>query len=305
MSVIRLASRVSKLALIQTQMISTQLKTLDPTLEIEVVGIKTQGDKILDKSLAKIGGKGLFIKELEQALLDKRADFAVHSMKDVPFECAQGLEILAIGEREDPRDVLFSNLDLCLRDLPAGSVVGTSSLRRQMQLMQLRPDLKYKPIRGNVLTRLDKCRRGEFDAIVLAAAGMKRLDLGDMIVEYFEPTDCLPAVGQGAIGIEARSQDNFLKDIVLQLNHADTQACVLCERAMNATLKGSCSVPLAGFATIQGDNLSFEAKIGWPDGSKVLSTNGAGYRKDAVALGQKLAHDLLAQGAQEILDACQ
>lgn len=305
MATIRLATRVSKLAMIQTEQIKAQLQALDPSLNLEIVGIKTQGDIILDQSLSKIGGKGLFIKELEQALLDDRADIAVHSMKDVPFECFEGLEIAAITEREDPRDVMYSVDGTHLKDMPEGAVIGTSSLRRQMQILAMYPKFDCKPIRGNVLTRMEKCEAGEFDALVLAAAGMLRLDLGNKITEYLEVGHCLPAVGQGAIGVEVRSNDSQTKALVSNLNHLPTKTCVLAERAMNATLRGSCSIPLAGFATIQANQLHMQAKIGWPDGSKILKANGTGTLDEPEALGKRLAEDLLNQGAQEILDACQ
>lgn len=305
MPVIRIATRTSKLALVQAEYVKSKLLELDSSLTIELVGIKTQGDKILDKSLAKIGGKGLFIKELEDALLSNQADIAVHSMKDVPFVCVDGLEIAAICEREDPRDALVSKDNLALKDLKPNAVIGTSSLRRMMQVNRMRPDLQCVPLRGNVPTRLQKCQNGEFDAIILAAAGLKRLDLHQHITEYFEPKDCLPAVGQGAVGIEVRKTNQELINLLKQLNHLETQICVLAERAMNKTLQGSCSVPLAGFATLNGEQINMTGRIGWPDGSKILEASLTGSKSNPYALGQSIAQALVEQGAQEILDASQ
>jgi hydroxymethylbilane synthase len=237
-------------------------------------------------------------------LLEDKADIAVHSMKDVPFACVDGLEIAAICEREDPRDVLVTRNGLLLKDISQGAILGTSSLRRQMQILNLRPDLNSKGLRGNVPTRLQKCLDGDFDIIILAAAGLQRLGLAEHITESLSVEDCLPAVGQGAVGVEVRSQDGALKQLISQLNHEPTSVCVTAERAMNATLQGSCSVPLAGYASLEGKQIHMSARIGWPDGSKILKSSSQADFNAPIELGQAIAQDLLNQGAEEIMDAC-
>lgn len=298
---LRIATRSSPLALWQAEEVSRRLQAIYPDLDIQLVTMKTKGDKILDAPLAKVGGKGLFVKELEAGMLAGDADIAVHSMKDVPVEFPQGLELSLIMQREDPRDAFVSNTYTNLADMPDGALVGTSSLRRQTQIRQNFPKLKIDWLRGNVNTRLRKLDDGEYDAIILAAAGLKRLGFEDRIRTCLEPEVSLPAIGQGAIGIEARSNDDAVRDLIAPLADAETTLRVQAERAMNETLNGGCQVPLAGYAVLEGDELYVRGLVGEPDGSVVLRSEIRGPSSDAVALGVKLAEDLLQQGAGEIL----
>lgn len=298
---LRIATRKSKLALWQAEHVAERLRQFHGKLTVELVKITTQGDKILDAPLAKIGGKGLFVKELEIALLEGRADIAVHSMKDVPVELPEGLEIAAILEREDPRDVFVSHRFSSLTELPEGAVVGTSSLRRQCQLKSRFPHLKVKPLRGNVDTRLAKLARGEFDAIILAYAGLKRLGLAEGATEILDPEILLPAIGQGAIGIECRSEDKDTKELIAPLHHEETARCIAAERAMNRRLGGGCQVPIAGYAVLKGDMLFLRGRLGTPDGHLLLEETISGGASEAEALGIELAEGLLARGGEAIL----
>lgn len=298
---IRIATRQSPLALWQAHFVKDQLLAAHPELEVELVTMVTRGDVLLDTPLAKVGGKGLFVKELELAILEGRADLAVHSMKDVPVEFPEGLGLVTICQREDARDAFVSNLYASLAELPQGAVVGTCSLRRQCQLKAARPDLQIKELRGNVGTRLSRLDAGEYDAIILAAAGLKRLNLNERIRSFIEPEDSLPAVGQGAVGIECRLDDQRVRQLLAPLADADTTDRVLCERAMNLTLEGGCQVPIGSYALLEGDTLWLRALVGEPDGSRIIRGDIRGPRQEAEHLGVQLAHQLLEQGAKEIL----
>ncbi|MDE5179603.1 hydroxymethylbilane synthase [Vibrio fluvialis] len=298
---IRIATRQSPLALWQAHYVKDALQAAHPGLEVELVTMVTRGDVILDTPLAKVGGKGLFVKELEVAMLEGRADLAVHSMKDVPIDFPEGLGLVTICEREDPRDAFVSNTYASLDELPHGAIVGTCSLRRQCQLKEARPDLVIKELRGNVGTRLGKLDAGEFDAIILAAAGLKRLKLEQRIRSFIEPEQSLPAVGQGAVGIECRLDDARLRELLAPLSHAETTDRVLCERAMNLTLEGGCQVPIGSYALLEGHDLWLRALVGEPDGSHIVRGEIRGPRQDAERLGVELANRLLANGARDIL----
>jgi hydroxymethylbilane synthase len=298
---LRIATRSSPLALWQAEEVSRRLKALYPDLDVQLITMKTRGDKILDAPLAKVGGKGLFVKELEAGMLAGEADIAVHSMKDVPVEFPAGLELSLIMQREDPRDAFVSNRYENLSSMPQGALVGTSSLRRQTQIRQKYPHLRIDWLRGNVNTRLKKLDDGEFDAIILAAAGLKRLGFEQRIRACLEPEESLPAIGQGAIGIEARSDDEAVRELIAPLADMDTTLRVQAERAMNETLNGGCQVPLAGYAVLEGEQLYLRGLVGEPDGSVVLRAEIRGPSSDAAALGVKLAQDLIEQGAGEIL----
>ncbi|WP_221793195.1 hydroxymethylbilane synthase [Oceanobacter mangrovi] len=300
---LRIATRKSPLALWQAEHIKARLLALHDGLAVELVTFSTQGDKILDTPLAKIGGKGLFVKELENALLDGRADIAVHSMKDVPMEFPEGLELGIICERENPLDAFVSNQYKSLDELPQGAVLGTSSLRRQCQAQQLRPDLQVKSLRGNVQTRLGKLDAGEFDAIILASAGLLRMEMDDRIASFIPAEVSLPAGGQGALGIEWRCGDSDIQQLLLPLADADTTSCVLAERALNRRLQGGCQVPIAAYATLDGDTLNLRGLVGSVDGETILRTEQSGHAADAEALGMLAAEHLLAQGAGAILQA--
>ncbi len=300
---VRIATRKSALALWQAEYVKARLEFFHPGLVVELVPMSTQGDKILDTPLAKIGGKGLFVKELETAMLEDRADIAVHSMKDVPVEFPQGLMLSTICEREDPRDAFVSNQYQSLSQLPYGAVVGTSSLRRQCQIKALRPDLQIRDLRGNVNTRLAKLDAGEFDAIILAAAGLIRLGFQSRIATYLPVTQSLPANGQGAVGIECRSDDLAIRALLAPLEHPPTRLAVLAERAMNRALQGGCQVPIGAFAEIDGDAMYLRGLVGQLDGQNILQAEVRGAAADAEVLGQQLAELLLAQGAGEILAA--
>jgi hydroxymethylbilane synthase len=298
-----IASRESALAMWQAEFIRDRLRALYPETSVSILGMTTQGDQILDVTLSKIGGKGLFVKELETALEDGRADIAVHSLKDVPMHLPDGFTLACIGEREDPRDAFVSNHHENLHALPAGSVVGTSSLRRESQLRARFPHLKIEPLRGNVQTRLRKLDEGKYAAIILAAAGLKRLGLGARIRDTISSEDSLPAVGQGALGIECLAVRSDLVEMLAPLHHADTAACVLAERAMSRALSGSCQVPLGGFAEVIGNKLRMRGFVATPDGARLLRGEQIGNASDPEALGSAVAKDLLAQGADEILAA--
>lgn len=285
----------------QAEFVRDRLLELHPDLEIELVKMTTQGDKILDTPLAKIGGKGLFVKELEQGMLAGDADIAVHSIKDVPMHLPEGLHLPVICQREDPRDAFVSNTYASLADLPAGSKVGTSSLRRECQLRTHRPDLEVLPLRGNVNTRLAKLDDGQFDAIILASAGLKRLGFEDRIREAMTPEQSLPAVGQGAVGIETRVDDVEINALLAPLRCPRTWIVVSAERAMNRRLAGGCQVPIAGFALIDGDEVWLRGLVGMPDGSQMLTADARARVEDAEALGDAIAENLLAQGADKIL----
>ena len=299
--ILRIATRSSPLAIWQAEYVQQRLTALNPSLTVELVRIKTQGDIILDTPLAKIGGKGLFVKELEQAMLDCRADIAVHSMKDVPMELPEGLTLAVICEREDPRDAFVCNTYERFDDLPFGAHVGTSSLRRSAQLKAARPDLRISSLRGNVQTRLGKLDAGEFDAILLAAAGLKRLGLGERIRHELMPEVSLPAVGQGAVGIECREDDPRVHALLAPLNDPLTWDRVVAERAMNRKLEGGCQVPIAGYAELQGDELWLRGLVASEQGDRVLRAEARAPRSDAARLGRELGEQLLAAGAGEIL----
>ena len=298
-----IASRESALAMWQAEHIRDRLRALYPQTEVSILGMTTQGDQILDVTLSKIGGKGLFVKELETALEDGRADLAVHSLKDVPMQMPEGFVLAAIGERKDPHDAFVSNQYEDLAALPAGSVVGTSSLRRESQLRARFPHLKIEPLRGNVQTRLRKLDEGQYAAIILAAAGLKRLRLGARIRNIISSEDSLPAVGQGALGIECRTDRADVIALLQPLHHPDTAACVLAERAMSRVLAGSCQVPLGGFAEVQNGKLRMRGFVASPDGKRMVRAEMTGEIADPEALGKQVADALLAQGAGEILAA--
>ncbi|MDX2124489.1 MAG: hydroxymethylbilane synthase [Aeromonas hydrophila] len=298
---LKIATRKSPLALWQANFVKDRLEALYPELQVELVPMSTQGDKILDTPLAKVGGKGLFVKELETAMLEGRADIAVHSMKDVPVEFPEGLGLHTICEREDPRDAFVSNRFGLIDELPQGAVVGTSSLRRQCQLRAARPDLVIRDLRGNVNTRLAKLDAGEYDAIILAAAGLKRLEMAHRITAFIEPEQSLPANGQGAVGIECRLDDHELHTLLAPLEHPETRIRVLTERAMNRALQGGCQVPIGAYALVQGEEVWLRGLVGCPDGSRVIRDEIRGPLADGEALGHTLAQRLLADGADVIL----
>ena len=299
---LRIATRKSPLALWQAEHVKARLQQAHQGLEIELVTMSTQGDKILDTPLAKIGGKGLFVKELEQGMLEDRADLAAHSIKDVPMEFPEGLYLSTILEREEPCDAFVSNTHDSLDQLPQGAVVGTSSLRRRCQLLHKRPDLQIKDLRGNVNTRLSKLDDGQYDAIILACAGLIRLEMDDRIRQSISSELILPAVGQGAIGLEAREGDDETLALISVLDHPTTRFRVLAERALNLGLNGGCQVPIACHATINGDQLHLRALVGEPDGSNIISGEIRGDKEDAEGLGTELADELLGKGARTILD---
>ncbi len=298
---LRIATRKSKLALWQAEFVKAELQRFHPGLEVELVTFKTQGDIILDTPLAKIGGKGLFVKELEAAMLDGRADIAVHSMKDVPMEFPDGLGLSVICERENPTDAFVSNQYKSLLDLPQGAHVGTSSLRRQCQILAARPDLKISSLRGNVQTRLGKLDAGEFDAIILASAGLIRLELQERIADFISDEISLPAGGQGAVGIECRTDDEATQDLLAPLHHQLSAYRVTAERALNRRLEGGCQVPIACYATLDGDQLFLRGLVGSEDGQNIVRTEIVGHVDDAEMLGIQAAENLLAKGAGEIL----
>ncbi|WP_269618857.1 hydroxymethylbilane synthase [Zhongshania sp. BJYM1] len=305
-NIIRIATRESLLALWQAEFIKAELQAAHPGLEVELLGMTTRGDQLLDSPLSKIGGKALFVKELEQALIDGRADIAVHSMKDVPMEFPEGLGLAIICEREDPRDAFVSNYFASVDDLPEGARVGTSSLRRECQLRAQRPDLQISSLRGNVQTRLRKLDEGEFDAIILAAAGLIRLKLEDRIAALMAVESSLPACGQGAVGVETRLDDARVNALLQPLHNSVSAEQVMAERAMNRRLEGGCQVPIAGYAIIDPENadqLWLRALVGEPSGKTILTAEQRGPRDQAEALGIAVAESLLEQGAADILQA--
>lgn len=298
---IRIATRKSPLALWQAEEVARQLKLHHQDLEIELVKMVSKGDKILDAPLAKIGGKGLFVKELEQAMLDGTADIAVHSMKDVPMEFPEGLYLPIIMEREDPTDAFVSNKYNSLKELPENARIGSSSLRRQLQIKEVMPSAVMLNLRGNVNSRLKKLDDGEYDAIILASAGLIRLEFEDRIKERLAPEQSLPSVGQGAVGIECRVNDSRIEALIAPLNHKDTNTRLSAERAMNHRLNGGCQVPLAGYSILEGEDIYLRGLVGRPDGSEVVRGEIRGPQTQAEALGTQLAEQLLADGADVIL----
>ena len=300
---IRIGTRKSPLALWQAEFVRDALLDIEPELDVELVKLSTQGDKMLDTSLAKVGGKGLFIKELEQRLLDHTADIAVHSLKDVTVSLPNGLALVTYCKREDPRDAFVSNNFACLADLPEGARVGTSSLRRQCQLRARYPHLQIIGLRGNVNTRLAKLDAGEFDAIILATAGLKRLGMQERIRESIATDILLPAVGQGVVCIETRADDNELIVMLKHLNDNKTEICVMAERAVNRALEGGCQVPIGAFAEFTSDQqLHVRGLVGDPDGGEVLHASETGAPAEAESLGHRVAQALLDQGAGKILE---
>lgn len=298
---LRIATRQSALALWQAEHVAARLRSAHPGLDVALVPMKTEGDRILDRSLAAIGGKGLFIKELEVAMQEGRADLAVHSMKDVPAVMPPGMIIAAILERADPGDAFVSHRYPDFDALPEGAVVGTSSLRRQSQLRHARPDLDVRPVRGNVETRLRKLDEGDFDAVILAVAGLQRLGLGDRITATLGPARCLPAVGQGAVGIEVSETDGRTRELVAAIDHETTRVAVTAERSFARHLEASCESPIAAWARLEGDALQVEALAAAEDGSRLLRESASGPPGDAEALGRSLAETLLSRGAAELL----
>ncbi|MDO4441054.1 MAG: hydroxymethylbilane synthase [Moraxella sp.] len=309
-STLTIATRQSPLALWQAHFVKNTLEALYPSMKVELLEMVTKGDKILDTPLAKIGGKGLFVKELENALYEKRSDIAVHSLKDVPMVLPDGLTLGAYLKRHAPTDAFVSNTYKHLDDLPAGAVLGTSSLRRECQIAHAYPHLTIKSLRGNVGTRLAKLDAGEYDAIILATSGLQRLELDERIRHELDDSLSLPAVGQGALAIECRADDETILQLLAPLNDPPTRLCVLAERAMNRTLEGGCQVPIAGFATIDGDTLTLRGRVGSIDGTTLLKSqqsitlsHSTADEYAAETLGENLAKDLLAQGADAILKA--
>ena len=300
---LKIATRQSPLALWQANYVKDRLQQQYPDLTVELVPMVTKGDVILDSPLAKIGGKGLFVKELENALLNKEADIAVHSMKDVPMQFPEGLGLAVICQREDPRDAFVSHSYRTFTELPQGAVVGTSSLRRQCQLKALRPDLDIRSLRGNVGTRLSKLDNGDYDAIILASAGLIRLGLADRIASFIDIEQSLPAAGQGAVGIECRTDDVQVQALLAPLADAETTYCVRAERAMNNHLQGGCQVPIGGYAVLQQGQLYLRALVGDIDGSRIIRAEGKSAVENAEVLGVQIAEQLLAQGADKILQA--
>jgi hydroxymethylbilane synthase len=302
MKIIRLATRESALALWQTQYVAKLLRTAHPELTVELVPMTTRGDQLLDVSLSKIGGKGLFLKELEVAMQEGRADAAVHSLKDVPMQLESDFEIAAVLKRDNPFDAFISSHYACLNDLPIGGVVGTSSQRRQVQLMQLRPDIKIKDLRGNINTRLAKCENGDFDAIILACAGLERLGMHEQIRQELKPDLWWPAVAQGAIAIESLSSKPEITALFAALNDKPTELRVRAERAMNKQLHGSCQVPVAAYAEIDGESMTLTGWVGNVAQALSITASAEGLAAEPEALGQKVADMLFAQGAAELLN---
>lgn len=301
LTTIKIATRGSALALVQANWVKDKLTKQFPDLTVELEIIKTKGDKILDVPLADVGGKGLFVKEIEEAVLDGRAQLAVHSIKDVPTEFPPGLGLVAVAEREDFRDVLVSGDGLKLDELPSGARIGTSSLRRRAQLLNRRPDLKIESIRGNVETRLSKIVTDNLDGVILAAAGLNRLGLAHKITQHLEPGVMLPAIGQGALGLETRTDDKAVLDIISFLDHRDTAVCVKAERAFLERLEGGCQVPIAALGVLKKNRLQLTGLVADPDGRKCLRDRLEAEPEEAEDLGKSLAEELLDRGADEIL----
>jgi hydroxymethylbilane synthase len=302
MEKIRIATRKSPLALWQAEHVRRRLEEYHPGIQVELVTMTTKGDRILDTPLAKVGGKGLFVKELENGLLEGRADIAVHSMKDVPVDFPPGLNITVILAREDPRDALVSCDYAKIEDLPQGAVLGTSSLRRQSQIRALRPDLEITDLRGNVGTRLSRLDKGEYDAIILACAGLERLSLSNRITRALLIEEMLPAIGQGSIGIECRDTDDRVQSLVQALDDNDTHICTRAERAFNKRLQGGCQAPIAGHAELADGIITLRGMVGSVDGSQLIRGTISGQAADADRLGTELAEDVLSRGAAEILE---
>lgn len=300
---IRIGTRASQLALVQAEWVGGRIRELVPEADVELVCISTKGDRILDVPLARVGGKGLFVKEIEEALLDGRIDLAVHSMKDVPAVLPAALHIAVVPEREVPQDAFVSRKFAGLDELPRGATLGTSSLRRKAQLLALRPDLELRDLRGNVGTRLEKLDRGDFDAIMLAAAGLRRLGLEARITASMAPETMLPAVGQGALGIEMRRSDAVLLERILPLHHAETAVTVAAERAFLTRLEGGCQVPIGAYATLHAGRVELSGLIATADGKTVLRETRSSARSGAENLGRELAEALLARGGRAILEA--
>jgi len=300
---IRIATRKSPLALWQAYHVKALLEKAHPGINVELNKMSTQGDKILDTPLAKIGGKGLFVKELEKSLYDNESDIAVHSMKDVPVELPEGLHLPIICEREDPRDAFVSNKYKTIAELPQGAIVGTSSLRRQCQIKRSRPDLQIRDLRGNVGSRLGKLDNGDYDAIILASAGLIRLELQERIADFIAPEIILPAIGQGAVGIECREDDAETLALLQPLNHRGTNIRLTAERALNHRLEGGCQVPIAGFSELKDNQIVMRALVGSVDGTQIIEGEVSGPTEQAKDLGIALADDLLSRGAKEILAA--
>ncbi len=304
-----IGTRGSRLALWQAEWVKSELQRLYPDLKVELNKIKTTGDKILDVPLAKVGGKGLFVKEIEEALLRQEADIAVHSMKDVPTEFPAGLHLAVICKREDPRDAFISQTQdpefkiQKFKDLPEGAVIGTSSLRRSCQLLNIRPDLRIAQLRGNLDTRLKKLDEGQFDAIILAAAGVKRLGWHERITEVLPPGISLPAIGQGAVGIECRAGDDFINTLIMPLNHLETSVCVRAERAFLKRLEGGCQVPVGAYARLIDGKVVMEGLVGSISGERIIREQMEGDQDTVEAIGIRLAENLLSRGAKEILDS--
>lgn len=304
---IRIATRKSPLALWQANFVKQNLLLAHKDLKVELIPMVTQGDIILDSPLSKIGGKGLFVKQLEQAILNNEADIAVHSIKDIPAQFPEGLMLATICQRDEVRDAFVANKYTSLNDLPEGAIVGTSSLRRQCQLRSHFPHLIIKDLRGNVGTRLNKLDEEQYDAIILASVGLKRLSLEHRITQYIDTDLMLPAVGQGAIGIESRTDDKQILDIISVLDDKKSRACIQAERAMNNALQGGCQVPIAGYCSLNNDQLMLQGLVGRVDGSKIIKQQITGCINEAESLGEELAQQLLNQGADliltELLDA--
>jgi hydroxymethylbilane synthase len=300
-SCVRIATRKSPLAMWQANYVKSLLLASHPQLTVEILGLLTEGDKLLATPLTEIGGKGLFVKELEKAILEHRADIAVHSIKDLPVTLPDHLILAAMCEREDPRDALVSNHFASLDDLPPGAIVGTSSSRRACQLYAMRPDLKIENLRGNVGTRLGRLDAGTYDAIILAAAGLKRLGLANRIRTCLDPEIWIPAVGQGAIGIECHRDNQSVLSLLTTLNHPPTQRCITAERSMNLELNGGCQLPIAGYATLQAEQLTIRGLVGDLENRTLIKAQASGNAEDAAAIGAQLAHKLLARGAHALL----
>jgi len=298
---IRIATRESRLALTQTEMVRDALRAHHAGLEVEIVGMTTRGDRILDRPLAQVGGKGLFVKELEVALLEDRADIAVHSLKDVPMVIEDAFRLMTFGAREMPLDAFVSNRYTRLEELPDGAVVGTSSQRRECQLRHRFPALAFQPLRGNVNTRLAKLDAGEYDAIILAAAGLRRLGFEDRIRCTLDPSLSLPAIGQGILGVEFRRERTDLASALAALEHSDVAFAAAAERAVGLVVEGSCEVPVGAHARIDGASLAIEGFIGMPDGSRIVREHIAGPAAEAAPLGHSLGERLLAAGGRDIL----
>ena len=299
---LRIGTRGSKLALVQSEWVKKEMQSRYPELRVELVKIRTKGDKIIDAPLSKVGGKGLFVKEIEEALLKREVDLAVHSLKDVPAELHKGLQLSVYPKREDPRDALVSSLFRKVGDLPQGASVGTSSLRRSAQLLHMRPDLRIAPLRGNVDTRLRKLDSGELQAIVLAAAGLQRLGLSDRITALLSPDSVLPAIGQGVLGLEVRENDQKVQNLISFLNDLETELAARAERAFLKELEGGCQVPLAGYARVEKGRLVLDGMVAELDGSVILKRKLSGEKDKPEDLGLALARNLIAAGADRILE---